>query len=77
MYVLHWEYMAGSIMVQAMEATRYEFYAAAAGILVMAATVFPLVSQFGLAGAILSYALYECAGIVAISFGIRNRSEAK
>lgn len=66
-----------SIMVQAMEATRYDFYAAAAGILVMAATIFPLVSQLGLAGAILSYALYECAGIVAISFGIRNRSETK
>ena len=66
-----------SIMVQAMEATEYDFYAAAAGILVMAVTIIPLVNLFGLAGALISYALYECAGIVAISFGIRNRSVAK
>ena len=64
-----------SIMVQAMEATAYDFYAAAAGIVLMGVSIIPLVDAFGIAGAIMSYALYECAALAAISFGIRNRGD--
>ncbi len=68
---------AVSIMVQAMEATAYDFYAAAAGILLMGVTIMPLVDAYGVAGAIISYGLYECAALAAISFGIHGRSDGR
>lgn len=62
-----------AIMVQAMEATVYEFYASIASIAVMAITIFPLAQAFGIAGVMLSFLLYECAALLAISLGLRGR----
>ncbi len=59
-----------AIMMRAMEATVYEFYASAASIALMAFTIIPLVQYFGMSGAMVAAALYECAGLAAIALGL-------
>lgn len=66
-----------AIMVHAMEATAYEFYASAASVTLMALTIYPLVQAFGVPGAMMSNALYECASLLAISFGLRKWGACK
>lgn len=62
-----------SAFLRAMETTAYEFHAAVASLALVVAAAYPLVSAFGLAGALLCHLLFECAGLLAVAIGLKSR----
>jgi O-antigen/teichoic acid export membrane protein len=61
-----------STILQAMELTSYEFYASAAGFVLVAVASYPLVRAFGLAGAMLGMVLFDAMLLLVVSVGLRG-----
>lgn len=61
-----------TIMLRAMEFTAFEFYSALAGAAVIMASSYPLVENWGLAGAVTSLALFEGAVLAVLLIGLRR-----
>ncbi len=61
-----------STILQAMELTAYEFYASTAGFLFVAFASYPLIQNFGMAGAMLSMVLFDGVLLLVISIGLRG-----
>lgn len=62
-----------SAILRAMETTAYEFHAAVASLGVVLLTAYPLVTALGMSGALICYALFECAALLAVAFGLKSR----
>jgi len=62
-----------SAILRAMETTAYEFHAAVASLGIVVLTAYPLVTALGVSGALICHALFECAALLAVAFGLKSR----
>ncbi|GBE43909.1 polysaccharide biosynthesis protein [bacterium BMS3Bbin10] len=63
-------------MLRAMETTIFEFYASISGAVLVTAGSLPLVRAFGMPGAMVALAMFECVIILSLSFGLQRRHVA-
>ena len=64
-------------MVRAMETTVFEFYSSVSGAILITTAALPLVTLFGMPGAFISLAIFECVIILCLSFGFGRRHVAR
>ncbi len=64
--------MTFSNILHAMELTLFEFYASIAGFALVAVASYPLVREFGMAGAMLGIVLFDTVLLFVISVGLRG-----
>ena len=65
-----------AIMLRAMETTIFEFYASISGAVLITLISLPLVRTFGMSGAMVALAMFECVIILSLSFGLQRRHVA-
>ena len=64
-------------ILRAMETTVFEFYSSVSGGIIIAIIALPLVKSFGMPGAFISLAVFECVMILCLSFGFGRRHVAR
>jgi O-antigen/teichoic acid export membrane protein len=64
-------------ILRAMERTVFEFYASVSGAILITFLSLPLVKTFGMPGAFISLAIFECVMILCLSFGFGHRHVAR
>lgn len=62
-----------AIMMRAMETTVFEFYSSICGAVFVTVCAAPLVARFGMAGAFVTLAAFECIMILSLSFGVQKK----
>ncbi len=66
-----------AMVLRAMERTVFEFFASVSGAAIITLLALPLVTAFGMAGAFISLAIFECVMLLCLSFGFSARRVAR